>query len=932
MRGKGQAFMSDFAVSMALFGIILAAFFIPWNAMIESDQRFSEEQLMKTEAERIASLLISTPGYPSDWEDNTSGLIMPGFSESRDNIISLEKLKAFSNLDYDRQTTITQTQNFTLEFRESESGRLLNYSGGEDDELGKAVGSEPIAYMVQSGSEFTDLKLLDNLNNSKVEWYFYFPSTSNQDELGSLTAEEVYTNEGSGREMMERMITDSADQGWKYFEIGGRIEASAVSMPGDLDNDGGTDLVYRYDDRMYVRDFEEDKTRSIETVSEFSRLGGIADFTSQEGNEIAYKDSDDAISFYNWEADSVTTTGVEVNDIGGSVEIDGERVVFFTDDDDNLAYYSEESGVTTTSVNGGLVGGTGDIDGDNELELAYTDTDDNLAFYQIQQDVSESTEEELEAVGGIDDGRAVMISNSNDDAGYWNYSDSSFRPIGFPGEKVSSFVDVDGRERFLYLDTEENQDLAFYDIDNGMKQYIRDDSNDRLRADGTASYSIQIPGYGESIAYIDGSGYINFYLINEGITASIDKRANYLGGAGDLDGEGNQELAFVDKDGGDLEYYDFESAQSFNAVQDGSNVRARESGESADFDGDEVDETAIMVQSTSNLGYYDFEENEITDLGIRIESLGGAADIDLDGTPDITYVKDTRNLAYYSVGRDEETETGAPAEYAGGAGDIAGDSQPEIFYRNADQQTAYYNPDTGEAIEEETRVRAVGSMMEIGGDEGFDGIGTHNDNNLGYYDFSLDLKRETVIAENVDVQEKDISNGEILGRAVDQGMTYYQSKNDHSILREIFGISTQDPGSDTGEVIQTQPLISDEFEEGDEMTFSDLETAINPIDVDESYITSTQSPESCMACEIDYGDGKVYYLSGMNIEGSDNHPSLEQPENSIITEISGPEPNPFNLGIDSDPEAETVIGIDRQVIVNKSGKLENAEMNYVVWR
>lgn len=126
--------MSDFAVSMALFGVILAAFFVPWNTMIESDQRFSVSDTMKTQAERTAAIMITSPGYPQNWEDNTSELIIPGFSEQQDNLVSERKLEAFQNMSYEEKRSALNVQDFSLVFTGSDS-EILEYGGEASDNV-----------------------------------------------------------------------------------------------------------------------------------------------------------------------------------------------------------------------------------------------------------------------------------------------------------------------------------------------------------------------------------------------------------------------------------------------------------------------------------------------------------------------------------------------------------------------------------------------------------------------------------------------------------------------------------------------------------------------------------------------------------------------------------------------------------------------------
>jgi len=134
MKDKGQAFMSDFAVSMALFGVILAAFFVPWNTMIESEQRFSVSDTMRTQAERTAAIMITSPGYPQNWGENTSELVIPGFSEQQDNLVSQRKLEAFQNMSYEEKRSVLNVQDFSLAFTDSDS-EVLEYAGEASDNV-----------------------------------------------------------------------------------------------------------------------------------------------------------------------------------------------------------------------------------------------------------------------------------------------------------------------------------------------------------------------------------------------------------------------------------------------------------------------------------------------------------------------------------------------------------------------------------------------------------------------------------------------------------------------------------------------------------------------------------------------------------------------------------------------------------------------------
>ncbi len=221
--------MSDFAVSMALFGVLLAAFFIPWNTMVESDQRFSESEMMKTQAERTAALMITTPGYPSDWQENDSVPDIPGFSEAQDNVISSEKLEAFNSIDYEEKRSLLSVQDFSLEFVDSDTGEVLKYDGAGESST-DYMGKGPVAYIVPSSSDTGSLEALETINDSDREWHFYFPS---EESYGDLSAEKIYTNQGDASSMMEGLISNISSEGY------GTVIAENVQVsPGEVDNSG----------------------------------------------------------------------------------------------------------------------------------------------------------------------------------------------------------------------------------------------------------------------------------------------------------------------------------------------------------------------------------------------------------------------------------------------------------------------------------------------------------------------------------------------------------------------------------------------------------------------------------------------------------------------------------------------------------------------
>jgi hypothetical protein len=123
--------MPDFLASLALFGVVVSIFLFSWNTVVSNQGDFSDSSNMRSEAYYTATFLVSTPGYPADW--NSSTVEIPGFASS-DNIIEPEKLSEFRNMSYRQQKLLLQAQNYRLVFRNSSGTVDLN---GEPLDYGK---------------------------------------------------------------------------------------------------------------------------------------------------------------------------------------------------------------------------------------------------------------------------------------------------------------------------------------------------------------------------------------------------------------------------------------------------------------------------------------------------------------------------------------------------------------------------------------------------------------------------------------------------------------------------------------------------------------------------------------------------------------------------------------------------------------------------
>lgn len=123
--------MTDFMASVAIFGAIITLFMTMWSLGVDSQTAFDREDLLRSQAERTAGFMVTTEGYPNNWEEPGVEVRIPGFA-TQQNVLSVEKIEAFSNLTYEEQKTLTNTQNFYLRFINS-TGSVMAYGGAGDN-------------------------------------------------------------------------------------------------------------------------------------------------------------------------------------------------------------------------------------------------------------------------------------------------------------------------------------------------------------------------------------------------------------------------------------------------------------------------------------------------------------------------------------------------------------------------------------------------------------------------------------------------------------------------------------------------------------------------------------------------------------------------------------------------------------------------------
>lgn len=126
---KGQTFMPDFMASLTIFAVLVAVFLSSWNAIVSNEAPGSD--MMQTR--HTSTFLVSTSGYPENWENDSVGVEIPGFAQA-DHVLDSGKLREFREKPYEDQADLLQAADFYMEIRNDSSVLELD---GTDLEYGK---------------------------------------------------------------------------------------------------------------------------------------------------------------------------------------------------------------------------------------------------------------------------------------------------------------------------------------------------------------------------------------------------------------------------------------------------------------------------------------------------------------------------------------------------------------------------------------------------------------------------------------------------------------------------------------------------------------------------------------------------------------------------------------------------------------------------
>ena len=96
---KAQTLTPDFVISFVIFLAILSMSINLWNIANEKNTWIYDLEDMQLKARITADTLVTRPGEPKNWNNET--VVFIGFSDE-DHILNKTKLISFKNIDYDK--------------------------------------------------------------------------------------------------------------------------------------------------------------------------------------------------------------------------------------------------------------------------------------------------------------------------------------------------------------------------------------------------------------------------------------------------------------------------------------------------------------------------------------------------------------------------------------------------------------------------------------------------------------------------------------------------------------------------------------------------------------------------------------------------------------------------------------------------------------
>ena len=138
----------DFVFASLLFILLLGFTVVAYQGYVDTYLKDETKRNLESSVLSISEILIKSEGFPTSWETNPTGVVVPGLASS-ENILDSNKVVAFGNLSYN-----TTKQLFGLNKELYISIKTLDgtqvFSKGTEQENASSVAIERLVYFNRS--------------------------------------------------------------------------------------------------------------------------------------------------------------------------------------------------------------------------------------------------------------------------------------------------------------------------------------------------------------------------------------------------------------------------------------------------------------------------------------------------------------------------------------------------------------------------------------------------------------------------------------------------------------------------------------------------------------------------------------------------------------------------------------------------------------
>ncbi len=140
---KGSVSM-DFVFASLLFILLLGFTVVAYQGYVDTYLKDESKRNLESNVLSISEILVKSKGYPSSWETNPAGVVVPGLASS-ENILDNDKVIALGNLSYNSTKQLFGLNKELFISIKTLDGTLV-FSKGTEQENMSSVAIERLVY------------------------------------------------------------------------------------------------------------------------------------------------------------------------------------------------------------------------------------------------------------------------------------------------------------------------------------------------------------------------------------------------------------------------------------------------------------------------------------------------------------------------------------------------------------------------------------------------------------------------------------------------------------------------------------------------------------------------------------------------------------------------------------------------------------------